>query len=163
MATSIQKVSASQVAKLSSLIGGLTSDSIVTTTKSRKRANPGEPIELTSFTVTEGSWIISGQAAFSVEGSTDDQIEYKLSLVYTSGGKNVGGRHSYMRMMGGEFGSPIVIDAVIFDKLTTVTLLYLTQSFKAPWADPHSDTYGPSTSVRDQILIGHKTSSLLVY
>ena len=163
MATSFTKLKASQVAKITSLIGGLSSDSIVTRTPARKKARPGEPIELTSFMVAAGSWILSGQASFSVNGSTDDQIEYKLSMVYTSGSKTIGAQYSYMRMMGGEFGSPIVIDAVVFDSLTTVTLFYQTQTFKAPWSPHDSDTYPPSTSVRDQILIGIKTSDLLVY
>lgn len=142
---------------LTSYFEWLKADAIVTKTASSTHAKEGELAELTSFNLPPGSWLIAGQGSFSVNGSNDSYIEYKLFLQYESNNVKTNGQHSYMRLIGGWFGSPIVIDAVVFDQVTTVKLLYLTQSFSTP------ESYSPSTQVRDQILIAIKTPNLLVY
>jgi hypothetical protein len=143
-------------------IGGISSDAVVTKTASkRKKVKSGDPIELTRFSLAPGSWLICGQASFKYTASGDTQMEYQLSLQYSSGNKPIDGQHSYMRLSALEFGSPIVIDAVKFDSFATVRLMYSTQGNRSPWATSRSIEFG-HTDERAQILTAIKIGDLLI-
>ena len=145
------------LSSLTSVVEWLKSEAIVTKTASIPHGKEGEPIELTSFNLPPGSWLIAGQGSFSVNGADDTHIEYRIVLNYTDSKASTNGQHAYMRLLGGVFGTQTVLDAVTFDHVTTVKLLYQTQSFHTQNSLP------PGTQVRDQILIAIKTPSLLVY
>ncbi len=141
-----------------SVFAWLMSDAIFTKTASTaKHPKEGQPIELTNLNLAAGSWLIAAQGSFSVNGANGTQIEYRLSLRYSSGATATIGQIAYARIGGGAFGTSTVIDAVVFDKITTVQLIYEEEKF-----NPSPSDFPPSTEVRGQILLAVKTPTPFV-
>lgn len=153
-----------QVNSLSALVGGLGSDAVVSRQAYPRpgQQRPGAPVAITGFLLAPGSWILAGQASFSVAGSDSEELEYRLSLVYRQGSRPAGRRGAYMRLRGGEFGSPVVVDAMTFDRLTSVTLVYETQGGRAPRNTATQGGGIPGADLRDQCLLALRVSGLLV-